>query len=52
MIIDIDECVSGSHNCEQICMNNNGSFECSCNDGFKLSTDRKSCVGKQSILYH
>ena len=49
--IDVDECSEGSHNCDQICTNTDGSFTCSCEPGFKLSTDRKSCIGMYYIYY-
>ena len=35
--LDIDECVTGTHHCSQICTNLNGTFSCSCNQGFRLS---------------
>lgn len=34
---DIDECLKGQHYCSQLCTNLNGSYACSCRDGFKLS---------------
>ncbi|XP_072015697.1 epidermal growth factor-like protein 7 [Amphiura filiformis] len=40
---DINECDSGYHECQQLCKNNNGSFECACYDGFILGMDSKSC---------
>lgn len=38
---DIDECEIG--HCEQECRNFNGSFECSCMNGFTLNQDNISC---------
>ncbi|XP_044762088.1 low-density lipoprotein receptor-related protein 2 [Coccinella septempunctata] len=35
--LDVDECATGIHHCSQICTNINGSYECSCEDGFELS---------------
>ncbi|XP_046995596.1 low-density lipoprotein receptor-related protein 2 [Schistocerca americana] len=43
--LDIDECESGTHHCSQTCTNLNGTFSCSCRDGFVLS-DRLSGVCK------
>jgi hypothetical protein len=42
---DVDECTTAKENCDQICTNTDGSFTCSCEDGFRLSIDRHSCVG-------
>ena len=33
-IIDIDECVTGTHSCQQRCINTEGSYNCSCYNGF------------------
>lgn len=35
--VDIDECASFGHNCSQLCTNLNGTYSCSCHDGFHLS---------------
>ncbi|CAL1547142.1 unnamed protein product [Lymnaea stagnalis] len=44
--IDKDECVD-TNICDQICTNTEGSYRCSCNDGFLLNTsDSKSCFAK------
>ena len=41
IFLDIDECVTESHNCSsdnwQICNNTEGSFECVCESGYNLS---------------
>ena len=44
--IDVNECSESNGGCGQICMNTNGSFDCSCNLGYKLNSDRFSCDGK------
>ena len=31
-------------NCQQVCNNNNGSFTCSCNEGYTLEDDGHSCM--------
>ena len=49
--IDVDECSEGSHNCDQFCNNTDGSFTCSCEPGFKLSTDHKSCISMYYIIH-
>ena len=43
---DINECSSGTHNCSQVCVNNDGGFSCSCYEGYRLGNDRISCEGK------
>jgi Coagulation Factor Xa inhibitory site len=44
---DIDECQTNNGGCEQICRNQPGSYECTCNDGLQIeTTDGKRCVGK------
>ena len=40
---DIDECIEGTHNCQQVCNNSPGTYSCSCNDGFSLDEDSISC---------
>ena len=43
---DIDECDTGDHNCDsisQICVNNDGSFECNCATNFTLDDTDSLC---------
>ncbi|XP_059057986.1 low-density lipoprotein receptor-related protein 2 [Achroia grisella] len=35
--VDVDECVAGTHHCSHICTNINGSYSCSCREGFRLA---------------
>ena len=42
---DINECTSGSDLCSQVCINSDGGYKCSCNDGYKLQDDEVTCVG-------
>ncbi|XP_071163252.1 uncharacterized protein [Mytilus edulis] len=42
--VDIDECSDGLFKCEHGCFNTNGSFVCSCRDGYILQSDGKSCT--------
>ena len=44
--VDIDECALGNGNCDQICTNTLGSFECSCDSGFLLKSDERGCEGE------
>ena len=43
---DIDECIEGSANCDQDCTNTIGSYMCSCNPGYHLASDGRTCNGK------
>ncbi|XP_038073164.1 uncharacterized protein LOC119741479 [Patiria miniata] len=40
---DINECALGTHDCEQGCINTEGSFLCYCFRDFSLDTDETSC---------
>jgi hypothetical protein len=42
--LDIDEC-AGINDCQQLCGNTEGSYVCSCSDGFNLSDDGRNCTG-------
>ena len=44
MLLDIDECVESTSGCTHICTNTHGSYSCSCNPGYRLASDRHSCV--------
>ncbi|KAL4236418.1 hypothetical protein ACF0H5_004803 [Mactra antiquata] len=39
---DIDECINGNNSCEQTCLNNQGSYECSCTTGYRKSLSNDS----------
>ena len=47
---EINECERLLDNCQQECMNTDGSFNCSCYDGFLLQDDGRSCQSKQIVL--
>ena len=42
---DLNECMIDNGGCSQKCANNNGSFLCSCEDGFQLDIDGVTCTG-------
>lgn len=44
LVPDIDECRYGY--CQQLCANVPGSYSCSCNPGFILNPDSRTCQGK------
>ena len=45
--IDTDECINEDDNCTQLCYNTEGSYSCSCQDGYFLQ-DYYDCLGKLS----
>nr|VZI47990.1 unnamed protein product [Spirometra erinaceieuropaei] len=45
---DIDECLTGTHNCQQDCINTFGSYRCKCREGFIPTTaDETKCTPVQ-----
>ena len=47
-LIDVDECSNtGLNDCSQLCENTNGSYQCSCANGFSLQPDNTTCAGKK-----
>ena len=40
---DINECDDNDSGCSQICKNTEGSYECSCNDGYELDDNGRNC---------
>lgn len=45
---EIDECATGTHGCEQICINTVGGYKCDCKLGYELHSDGKKCEGQLS----
>ena len=43
---DINECLTNNGGCAQNCANTNGSFVCSCNIGYTLNADNRTCAGR------
>ena len=46
---DIDECIQGLAGCDQNCTNTNGSYYCTCMDGYALESDNHTCTGNDCI---
>ena len=40
---DIDECSATTHGCEQGCLNTEGSYTCTCGEGYVLNDDKRTC---------
>ena len=47
ILSDDNECTNDDHSCEHNCHNTDGSYICSCNTGYSLSSNGFSCNGKQ-----
>lgn len=43
VLADVDECKKNNGDCTQSCVNTKGSFTCTCNPGFQLGVDQRSC---------
>ena len=43
---DINECLSNNGGCNHNCHNSDGSYTCSCNNGYQLNSDGHTCEGK------
>ena len=44
-MLDIPNCAINDHNCSQICVEVEGSFNCSCYPGYELQDDEATCTG-------
>ena len=45
LLSDVNECTD-TDVCDQNCVNSEGSYECSCNQGYLLALDLKTCLGR------
>ena len=45
VVLDILNCMINDHNCSQICVEVEGSFNCSCYTGYELQDDGVTCTG-------
>ena len=45
LFVDNDECATNDGGCAHTCTNTEGSFVCSCNEGFTLNADGLGCTG-------
>ena len=44
--LDVDECSINNGGCAQNCNNTLPGFECSCNVGYRLDSDKLGCSGE------
>lgn len=49
--IDKNECEEDPSPCQHTCKNLAAGFQCSCNQGYSLASDSKSCVGESFVSY-
>ena len=49
---DINECAPEVNPCEHHCINSIGSFQCLCYPGFRLSSDRVSCISQDPVIFY
>jgi len=47
---DIDECEEGTDGCDHSCTNTDGSYYCTCMDGYELESDNHTCSGAQLFI--
>ena len=52
LVVDINECDTGSHNCDHSCVNLPGTYYCQCDAGCLLDSNGYSCYGKESLYSH
>ena len=48
---DVNEC-NGDHVCDHNCTNTNGSYICSCDPGYELQSDNRTCEGIAMIIHN
>ena len=46
---DVRECLTGAHNCSQLCVELAGRYKCRCIDGYELADDQVTCNGTVSL---
>lgn len=52
-VSDINECIESPGVCQGAasCINNIGSFECRCPDGYKLMPNERECLGNKNSFF-
>lgn len=48
--LDVNECAVNNGNCEQKCVNKLGSRSCTCDVGYEINTDGRTCTGEPEPL--
>ena len=47
---DVDECANSNGGCDTLCINSPGSYSCSCNTGYMLLLDGRTCIDIDECL--
>ena len=47
---DVDECTEMTHMCTQNCHNSVGSYVCTCDEGFVISSNGTTCIGEFVVI--
>lgn len=47
IVLDINECILGTHKCSHFCKNTIGTYICGCQLGCQLVSDGLSCQGNK-----
>ena len=50
LTVDVNECIPDNGGCEQVCVNDYGSYHCECRQGFMQQSNGENCIGK--LLHH
>lgn len=45
MYTDVNECNTDNGGCDQVCINNEGSYRCACLQGYTYNEDTGKCIG-------
>jgi len=48
LFADINECDEGTDDCDDLCIDTDGSYTCLCDGEFRRASDEKHCICKQS----
>ena len=48
--LDVNECSINNGGCQHTCVNTDGSYECQCRSGYRLSSNGRSCSGMLARL--
>ena len=51
VVVDVNECTINNGGCEANCMDTEGSYVCSCEEGFELNINQHNCDGESQRLY-